>query len=77
MDRLDKHIDAVLRAAGSSLRHYTMQMTRDRLRAAMSAAIEEELELERASPAIPREASAFRSGRMSSEMERSQSDAGD
>lgn len=60
MDRLDKHIDAILRAAGSSLRHYTMQMTRDRLRAAMSAAIEEELAIDRASR----------------ETERSQSDAG-
>lgn len=61
MDRLDKHIDAVLRAAGSGLRHHTMQMTRDRLRAVMSAAIEEELALERASR----------------EMERRQADAGD
>lgn len=61
MSSVDQHIDAVLRAAGSSLRHYTMQMTRDRLRAAMSAAIDEELAIDRASR----------------EMERSQSDAGD
>ena len=38
-DQLDKHLDAVLRAAGSGLRHYTMQKTLDDMRAAMRDAL--------------------------------------
>lgn len=36
-DLIDKHLDAVLRASGSALRHYSMQKTRDDMRAAMHA----------------------------------------
>lgn len=36
---VDKHLDAVLRAAGSALRHYTMQKSLDDMRAAMRAAM--------------------------------------
>lgn len=39
--KLDQHIDALLRAAGSALRHYTMQKSLDDMRAAMKAAVEE------------------------------------
>lgn len=38
-DELDRHLDAVLRAAGSALRHYTMQKSLDDMRAAMRAAM--------------------------------------
>lgn len=38
---LDHHIDAVLRAAGSALRHYSMQKSKDDMRAAMRAAMQE------------------------------------
>lgn len=38
-DVLDRHIDRVLRAAGSALRHYTMQKSLDDMRAAMRAAM--------------------------------------
>lgn len=38
-DLIDKHLDAVLRASGSALRHYSMQKTRDDMRAAMLASI--------------------------------------
>lgn len=38
-DELDRHLDAVLRAAGSALRHYTMQKSLDGMRAAMRAAM--------------------------------------
>lgn len=41
-ERLDAHLDSVLRASGSALRHYTMEGTRAALRAAMRAAIAEE-----------------------------------
>ena len=34
---VDAHADAVLRAAGSSLRHYTMQSSRDAIRVAVRA----------------------------------------
>ena len=37
---IDKHLDAVLRASGSALRHYSMQKKLDDMRAAMRAAIE-------------------------------------
>ena len=36
---VDKHLDAVLRASGSALRHYSMQKTLDDMRAAMRDAI--------------------------------------
>ncbi|MGI4846823.1 MAG: hypothetical protein ACRYGK_01605 [Janthinobacterium lividum] len=36
---IDKHLDAVLRASGSALRHYTMQKTLDDMRMAMAQAI--------------------------------------
>lgn len=32
---LDRHLDAVLRAAGSALRHYTLHKSREDMRAAM------------------------------------------
>jgi hypothetical protein len=38
-DDVDLHLDAVLRAAGSALRHYTMQKSLDDMRAAMRAAM--------------------------------------
>lgn len=37
-DVIDRHLDAVLRAGGSALRHYTMQSSIDAMRAAMRAA---------------------------------------
>jgi len=36
---IDQHLDAVLRASGSALRHYTMQKSKDDMRAAMQAAM--------------------------------------
>ena len=36
-EQLDQHLDALLKAAGSALRHYTMQKSRAALRAALSA----------------------------------------
>lgn len=36
---VDKHLDAVLRASGSALRHYTMQSTLDAMRVAMCNAM--------------------------------------
>jgi hypothetical protein len=38
-DPLDAHLDAILRAAGSGLRHYSMAKTKDEMRAALRAAI--------------------------------------
>ena len=38
-EQIDAHLDAVLRAAGSGLRHYTMQKSLDDMRAAMRKAI--------------------------------------
>jgi len=38
---LDKHLDAILRASGSTLRHYSMQKTLDDMRAALCAAMAE------------------------------------
>ena len=38
-DPIDHHLDKVLRAAGSGLRHYTMQSTLDAMRTAMSEAM--------------------------------------
>lgn len=32
---VDRHLDAVLRASGSALKRYTVQKTRDNMRAAM------------------------------------------
>ena len=56
--KLDQHLDAVLRAAGSALRHYSLPKSLDDMRAAMKAAIDDatldlqarvaELEAERA-----------------------------
>lgn len=37
-DVIDRHLDAVLRAGGSALRHYTMRSSIDAMRAAMRAA---------------------------------------
>lgn len=37
---IDKALDDVLRAAGSGLKHYSMQKTKDDMRAAMRRAIE-------------------------------------
>jgi len=39
-DRCDQIADTILRAAGTSLRHYTMQRTRDAIRAAVREALE-------------------------------------
>lgn len=39
-DRIDAHLDAILRATGSALRHYTMQKSRDDMRAALRRAVE-------------------------------------
>ena len=38
-ETVDKHLDAVLRASGSALKHYSMQKTLDDMRAAMRAAM--------------------------------------
>lgn len=38
-EQIDTHLDAILRAAGSGLRHYTMQKALDDMRAAMRKAI--------------------------------------
>jgi hypothetical protein len=38
-DPLDAHLDAILRAAGSGLRYYSMAKTKDDMRAALRAAI--------------------------------------
>lgn len=37
---VDHHLDAVLRASGSALRHYSMQKTLDEMREAMRKAME-------------------------------------
>ncbi len=34
-DELDRHLDAILRASGSALKHYTMDSTKSQMRAAM------------------------------------------
>lgn len=36
---IDVHLDAILRASGSALRHYTMAKTKDDMRAALRSAI--------------------------------------
>jgi len=38
---VDKHLDAVLRASGSALRHYSTQKALDEMRGAMRAAMAE------------------------------------
>lgn len=38
-EEIDKHLDAILRASGSSLRHYTMQKSLDDMRAALRSAL--------------------------------------
>lgn len=38
-DTVDRHLDAVLRASGSGLRHYSMALTLEAMRAAMRAAM--------------------------------------
>lgn len=38
-DTLDEHLDKILRSAGSGLRHYTIQKTRDDMRAALASAV--------------------------------------
>ena len=57
-NKIDQHLNAVLRAAGSTLRHYSLPKSLDDMRAAMKAAIDDatsdlqarvaELEAERA-----------------------------
>lgn len=47
MSNIDQHLDAVLRAAGSGLRYYSMQKTLDEMRAAMRAAMDTTAEAER------------------------------
>ena len=47
MSNVDQHLDAVLRAAGSGLRYYSMQKTLDEMRAAMGAAMRAAAEAER------------------------------
>lgn len=47
-EQIDKHLDAVLRASGSALKHYTMHKSRVEMRAAMRSAI-----LAAAAPAEP------------------------
>lgn len=42
---LDKHIDAVLRATGSSLKNYSMESTKNNMRAAMLGAMIEAMEI--------------------------------
>lgn len=37
---LDTHLDAVLRASGSALRHYSNEKTKEEMRAAMATAIQ-------------------------------------
>lgn len=37
--QIDAHLDNILRAAGSALRHYTMQKSKDDMRAALRNAI--------------------------------------
>lgn len=36
---VDEHLEAILRAAGTTFRHYTMHETRQRMRVAMRAAL--------------------------------------
>lgn len=38
-EELDTHLDAILRASGSALRHYTMHKTCEDMRKALQAAI--------------------------------------
>lgn len=38
--QLDAHLDAVLKGAGSALRHYTMQKSRDDMRGALLNAVD-------------------------------------
>ena len=45
--KLDAHIDKVLRAAGSALRHYSFPRSRADMRAALQAALEEAAAAER------------------------------
>lgn len=45
--RIDEHLDNILRAAGSALRHYTFQKSKDEMRAALRAAIKESADSER------------------------------
>lgn len=52
--KIDAHLDAVLRASGSALRHYSLQKSRDDMRAAMKAALEE-AEAEAEARAVPAE----------------------
>ena len=46
---IDQHLDAVLRASGSGLRHYSMQKTLDEMRAAMVTAVKAAADAERES----------------------------
>ena len=39
-EEIDKHLDAILRASGSALRHYSMQKSIDDMRAALRVAID-------------------------------------
>ena len=41
VNKIDQHLNAVLRAAGSALRHYSLPKSLDDMRAAMKAAIDD------------------------------------
>jgi len=43
-EKIDAHLDSVLRASGSALRHYSMKKSIDDMRMAMSAAMNSETE---------------------------------
>lgn len=43
-EMLDKHLDAILRACGSSLRNYSIEAMKNNMRAALLGAIIEALE---------------------------------
>lgn len=40
-DRLDFHLDNILKAAGSALKHYSMQKSKDDMRQALRQALED------------------------------------
>jgi len=43
-EMLDKHLDAILRACGSSLKNYSIEATKNNMRAALLGAMIEALE---------------------------------
>jgi len=40
-ERIDYHLDAVLRASGSGLRHFSFELTKNKMREALKAAMAE------------------------------------